>query len=311
VAKPYAAVPRALVADRAVSDRAVRVYAALTRFADRTKRAWPAQKTLAKELECSVPTIERAVRELRESGWITVGRRWAGGPNEYVINDEPLLDDPDPDPEPEPEDDGPDRDCEGSNDDGNALTSAINFSGHLPSRERPHTKRYLLNETPLAPRGALRTTMGIEGFEDGFDPLEACGLFGTGPVIASAKEPGARQLAYELRDAWARDRPQAMPGDINVAAVAGQISAMRRGGVTTTELRSMIDLFCQVKGYLVDGAPPWKCFLARRHVLLLKVRTVAEAQAAENDPTYWQVKPVDSDEENRRWYAEQFGAVPA
>lgn len=302
--KPYAGVPRALVSDRAVSDRAVRVYAALTRFADRTKRAWPAQKTLATELDCSVPTIERAIRELRETGWITVSRRWAGGPNQYVINDEPDL------PEDE-EPDGPDRDCEGSNDGDSALTPAITAGGQLPSAEMTHTKRYLLNETPLAPRGALVSVPRIEGFEDGFDPLEACGLFGTGPVIAPAKEPGARQLAEELRAAWARDRPGALPGDINVRAVAGQISAMRRGGVTVPELRSMINLFVQVKGYLAEGAPPWKCFLARRHNLLLKVRTNAEAVAAETDPEYWRVKPVDAEEENRRWYAEQFGAVPA
>lgn len=305
--KPYAGVPRALVADRAVSDRAVRVYAALTRFADRTKRAWPAQRTLATELDCSVPTIERAVRELRDTGWISVRRRWAGGPNEYVINDEPVPDESDQ----EPEDEGPDRDCEGSNDGDSSLMPAINSDGDQPSDETAHTKRYSLNETTRAPRGALVRTTGIEGLEVGFDPLEACGLFGTGPVIAPAKEPGTRQLAEELRAAWTRDRPQAMPGDINVKAIAGQMAAMRRGGVTTAELRSMINLFVQVKGYIADGAPPWKCFLSRRHMLLLKVRTQAEAVAAENDPEFWQVKPVDSDAENQAWYAEQFGAAVA
>lgn len=312
MAKAYAGVPRALVTDRAVSDRAVRVYAVLTRFADRHKRAWPSQKTVAAELDCSVPTIERAVRELRSAGWITVSRRWPGGPNQYVINDEPVFDESESDQDPEDDEpEGPDNDCAGSKDGDSTLTPAITSCGQLPSGGEAHTKRLSMNETNRAPRWALATTTGIEGLEVGFDPLEACGLFGTGPMIAPAKEPGSRQLAEELRAAWSRDRPQAMPGDINVKAVAGQISAMRRGGVSTAELRSMINLFVQVKGYLAEGAPPWKSFLARRHVLLLKVRTNAQAVAAENDPEFWQVKPVDSEAENRAWYAEQFGAVPA
>lgn len=328
MSKSYVPVPTALATDAEMSNRAVRIYTILGKYADyRTRLAWPTHRTVARDLGCSIPTIERGVRELRESGWITVQQRYSRGPNLYRLNEEPVTEadarsehlaeleradqvigiDDDLD-EPEAENDGRGVLGAAAETDVRVLAHPISCAAPIPSRLMLHSDVYTKNETHLPPRGAVRPE---EGVEKGFDPLEACGLFDTGPCRAPVKEPGARDLAYELRSAWQRERPAALPGDINVAACAGQISAMRRGGVTTTELRSMINLFVQVKGFQITGAAPWKSFLARRHALLLKVRTAAEAIAAENDPEYWTPKPVDSDEENRRWLEEQMGQVAA
>lgn len=283
----------------APSRRAQNTYGVLACFADyKTRLAWPSHRTVAEKMNCSVPTVERGIRELRETGWITIERRKTRGPNVYHLNEAPVLTEAPAEQVPIP-----------SLLMGWEEVHPIKNDGPIPSKVMAHSDVYTQNlETLTAPRAVAPPPDVIEA---GFDPLEACGLFGTGPVISPAKEPGSRQLAEELRAAWARDRPQAMPGDINVRAIAGQMAALRRGGVTTAELRSMINLFVQVKGYLAEGAPPWKCFLARRHVLLLKVRNQAEAVAAETDPAYWQVKPVDAEEESRAWYAAQFPAVPA
>lgn len=316
----YAAVPRALIEDAGVGSRAKTVYAALTKFANRERLAWPFQATVAKAAGCSVPTVERAVRELKASGWITIEKRFAAGPNTYRLNLQAEPDEPDEEQVAEPDEDdcreqldetGAQDEAGHPNDGVSVRRSPIKSEGSLPSKVRALSDTYLENEEHLPPRGAVRAAGRVEGLDDGFDPMAACGLFDTAAPAPAVKEPGARALAFELRDAWARSGPGALPGDINVAAVSGQIAAMRRGGVTAVELRAMIALFVEARGFLVEGALPWRCFLSRRHALLLKVRTAADAKAAENDPGYWKPEQRDWREESATWYAEQFGQVPA
>jgi hypothetical protein len=85
---PFAIVPEwLLVAD--VSDRAVRLYAVLARYADQAGECWPMRRTLADRLGCSVDSVDRAVRELKKAGAVRVEpRRTAGGDqtsNTYTV----------------------------------------------------------------------------------------------------------------------------------------------------------------------------------------------------------------------------------
>jgi hypothetical protein len=52
------------VLDAAVSDRAVRLFAVLNRYAGTNETAWPSRKTLAERLGCSVDSVDRALAEL-------------------------------------------------------------------------------------------------------------------------------------------------------------------------------------------------------------------------------------------------------
>lgn len=63
------------VLDADVSDRAVRLYAVLDRFAGESRRAWPSRETLARRLNCSRESVDRAVRELRSLEAIEVQNR--------------------------------------------------------------------------------------------------------------------------------------------------------------------------------------------------------------------------------------------
>jgi hypothetical protein len=57
------------ILDLNVSDRAIRLYAILSRYADNeTHKAYPSRVTLAKRLQCSASSVDRATRELIEAG---------------------------------------------------------------------------------------------------------------------------------------------------------------------------------------------------------------------------------------------------
>lgn len=294
---PYAAVPRALTADRKrVSPMGRDVYAALTRYADHNDMAHCTQRVLAAQLECSVPTIERAVRELREAGWVTVRRCAPGGPNVYRINSRP-----EPDAEgarvvaPKP----PAR--------RRALTPPLTDDGTLPSNLMAMPYRYRKEEENLASRGATLAEDAEDVAGSELDPEFVTGFQDGREATPAAKASGPRALAMELRSAWMARGPNPVAGDVNVAAVAGQIAGWRRSGVTDDEIRAMITLFVTARGYHIPGAPPWKAFLTRRKALLESVRTAAEAQAAENDPGYWRQGAYDENAEADAWYAAQFG----
>lgn len=70
----YATVPEWIV-DAAVSDRAVRLFAVLTRYVGANDTAWPSRRLLADRLRCSPDSIDRAVAELVLCGAITARGR--------------------------------------------------------------------------------------------------------------------------------------------------------------------------------------------------------------------------------------------
>lgn len=64
------------VLDLDISDRAVRLYAVLARYADsETHKAYPSRGTLAERLRCSKASVDRAAQELVDAGAMTKKQR--------------------------------------------------------------------------------------------------------------------------------------------------------------------------------------------------------------------------------------------
>lgn len=72
---PFAIIPE-WVLDLPVSDRAIRLYGILGRYADGNGRSWPSRRTLAERLNRSVDALDRAVKELVEHGALEVQARY-------------------------------------------------------------------------------------------------------------------------------------------------------------------------------------------------------------------------------------------
>jgi hypothetical protein len=85
----FGRIPRDLLRDPSVPDRAKVLYGLLDDYAGATSMPFPKRTTLAKDLGCSVDTVDRAVAHLVDAGWVYVERRWRqdGGQssNEYVL----------------------------------------------------------------------------------------------------------------------------------------------------------------------------------------------------------------------------------
>jgi predicted transcriptional regulator len=65
------------VLDLDISDRALRLYAILMRYADKdTHKAFPSRKTLAERLKCSPASVDRASIELVEAGLMSKEQRY-------------------------------------------------------------------------------------------------------------------------------------------------------------------------------------------------------------------------------------------
>ena len=65
------------VLDLPVSDRAIRLYAVLARYADHdTHKAFPSRRTLAERLRCSMKSVDRAVQELVDYGALSKQQRF-------------------------------------------------------------------------------------------------------------------------------------------------------------------------------------------------------------------------------------------
>ena len=108
----YFAIVPEWVIDAEISDRAVRLYARLRRHAGRSlTAARPSRATLAEKLHTSVKSIDRALRELEESGAVTIRHRWSDpqgteyvyvrdvdhpipAPSGYVIHNVPAVPNP-------------------------------------------------------------------------------------------------------------------------------------------------------------------------------------------------------------------------
>lgn len=65
------------VLDLDISDRALRLYAILIRYADKdTHKAFPSRKTLAARLRCSAASVDRAASELVDAGLLSKDYRY-------------------------------------------------------------------------------------------------------------------------------------------------------------------------------------------------------------------------------------------
>lgn len=78
---PWSIVPEWLL-DTEVSDRAVRLYATLGRYADRNGESFASRRTLASRLRCSVDSVDRAARELIGAGALSISARTAEDGNQ-------------------------------------------------------------------------------------------------------------------------------------------------------------------------------------------------------------------------------------
>jgi len=74
----FAIVPEWIL-DAPVSDRAVRLYGLLARYADRNGAAFPARSTLAQRLRCTVRSVDRALTELVDAGAVQRSWRFVNG----------------------------------------------------------------------------------------------------------------------------------------------------------------------------------------------------------------------------------------
>jgi hypothetical protein len=82
--------PERLIRDTGVSDRAVRLWMLLDRIAMGAEASMPTRGQLAKALDCSPSSVDRAVTELIKAGWLEcVSGRLSGSASEYVITDAP------------------------------------------------------------------------------------------------------------------------------------------------------------------------------------------------------------------------------
>jgi len=65
------------ILDLSISDRALRLYAVLNRYADKdTHKAFPSRRTLAERLNCSSKSVDRAINELIDAGLLEKEQRW-------------------------------------------------------------------------------------------------------------------------------------------------------------------------------------------------------------------------------------------
>lgn len=85
----YARVPEGLILDRNVSATALRVWARIERYQSRGKASYASREAIAEDLGMSRATVQRAITELIETGWISRRRR-GGNTWETVAHQEPI-----------------------------------------------------------------------------------------------------------------------------------------------------------------------------------------------------------------------------
>jgi DNA-binding transcriptional MocR family regulator len=78
--------PVRLLDDERLTSTAVRVYGLIFRWERKRKAPYPGRKWLAARVKCSLDTIDRAIRLLESTGWITVEER-PGKPHLFYRGD--------------------------------------------------------------------------------------------------------------------------------------------------------------------------------------------------------------------------------
>lgn len=90
----YAPVPEDLLFDSSISSHAKVVWGLLDRRIDNREESdtegtsFPGRGWLSEHMSVSVPTVDRAIKELTSSGWVTVERPCGGRRNLYTVHDE-------------------------------------------------------------------------------------------------------------------------------------------------------------------------------------------------------------------------------
>lgn len=189
---PFAMVPEDLL-DAELTDRAVRLYALLDRYAGTVEGAWPSRPTLAARLRCSVDSVDRAIAELLAAGWLVLleARGHLGRTNRYGLADRPQ-------PVDNPGDDAP-------------LELRPLRTGAAPPSAPVRPKREEVNErTPLPPTGSADGAPGSKPTT----PRAA----GTNPRARARARDEARAAALDRQAAAAR-RLEA----VNAARRAGDL----------------------------------------------------------------------------------------
>lgn len=80
----YTITPEHLILDPRVGDRAFRLWCRLDRYAADSGSAFPYRESLSVELDCSLASVDRALAELVDAGWMTK-RLIAGDRCEYTL----------------------------------------------------------------------------------------------------------------------------------------------------------------------------------------------------------------------------------
>ncbi|MFF7750477.1 helix-turn-helix domain-containing protein [Streptomyces sp. NPDC007971] len=276
--------PHVFIFDTSISEQARILGLALAKYAGRNGCAFPKQKTLAAALCWSLRTVNRRIAELRESGWLRVERRWAGGPCNYYLAD--------------PEEKA-----------GHAKTD-VGVTPNLAQQEGD-SKNLLPSEGPHAPRTAPRRVsrraeeQQRAAEEDQYDPAKAMGLWddekpaqgdlegsrgswgaGRGDRASSGRRPGPDTgpgLARHWRDTVGA-QPWAFGLESNVKALASHFVKLKQAGFTPDELRAMSELYATTEGLRNPRALPWQDFIGKRALLIDAVRKDREARAANERP---------------------------
>lgn len=82
----FTVLPEHLIRDDRVSDRAMRLWCILDRYAGADGQAFPSRERLCADLgNISPSSLDRAMADLCKAGWLSKKRRFAGGPNDYTV----------------------------------------------------------------------------------------------------------------------------------------------------------------------------------------------------------------------------------
>jgi hypothetical protein len=81
----FTCLPESLIRDIVISDRAVRLWALLDRYAAGKDAVSLTREVLAADLGCSLDSIDRALAELVRAGWLTHNAARGGRPREYQL----------------------------------------------------------------------------------------------------------------------------------------------------------------------------------------------------------------------------------
>jgi hypothetical protein len=121
---------------------------------------------------------------------------------------------------------------------------------------------------------------------------------------------GSHLAAYfvrEIGESAVLKRIALGPGPYNIGALSGSMNGWLRDGVSSEEIKSMIDLLAtDLARYVNQRIPLWRVFLARRQHLLQEARRIEQERAQESrdkddwvlassddnlnhDSTYWEL----------------------